>query len=319
MMKRQALMVVLLGAVALLVGGLAPPGGAAAQPQPTMVIFPASGPCDATVEVTGQDFPPDTAIELSLTIHPLGSGLDFRTLTRLTGLASAVTDPNGYFALTITLGFLGCEAAALDGLGPASGQVWVVADVEQPPQGGELEPLAQASYSYTTFRVAEPTPTLTISPLTGQCDATVEMTGQHFPPDGDVALYIARPHSEGAIGTLGTAAASSSGDFTTTVSLGVAGCEAATLDTRANSPGEPNEISIYGDISGTPFPPGLTYARYTYTNTFPGGGVTPSALPQTGQGGTSPGMDMRPLVVVAALLSVVLLTGGLLALRRKLY
>jgi hypothetical protein len=309
MMKELALLVTLVAAMCLLVAALAPNGPAAAQPQPTLRLSPDSGPCDATVEVTGQDFPPNTAIELGLTI----SG----TPTKLAGLASAVTDPSGYFALTIGLGFLGCEAALIDGLGPLSGEVWVVADVEQPLQGHEPVAVAQASYSYTT-RLAEPAPMLTVSPSTGECDATVELTGRHFPPGGDVTLYIARPHSEGAIATLGTPAASSSGDFTTRVSLGPAGCEAAAVDARLNAPGEPSEISIYADIAGTPFPPGLTYTRYTYTTTLPAGAVTPSALPQTGQGGTSPGMDTRTPALVAALLGVVLLTGGLLAARRRL-
>ena len=316
-MKTHALMVILLGAIALLVAALVPPGGATAQPQPTMVLSPSGGPCDGAVEVTGQDFPPNTPIALGLTVHPLGPAFDPATLTRLTGLASAVTDGNGHFAATTTLGFLGCEAASLDGFGPVSGQVWVVADLAQPLQGHAPGLLAEAPYFYTTRRVAEPGPMLTISPSTGECDATLQVTGQHVPSASQVVVYLGNPGSEGAIATLGAPATSSSGDFSAAVSLGPVGCDAAALDASGKAPGDPHELFICVDIPSTPFPPGLTCATYAYTTTVPAGAASPSALPSAGQGGTSPRMDIRPLAMVAALLGVLLLVGGLVAARRR--
>ena len=60
-MKKHALMVILLGAIAFLMAALAPPRGAAGQPQPTMVISPSSGPCDAAIQVSGSGFPVPSA------------------------------------------------------------------------------------------------------------------------------------------------------------------------------------------------------------------------------------------------------------------
>jgi hypothetical protein len=105
-MKRHALMVILLGAIALVAPALAPPGGAAAQSEPTMVVSPSSGPCDGTVELRGSGYPADADIRVSLG-RPHSEG-DFAVL------ASALTGATGDFHVAVDLGSLGCEAAALD-------------------------------------------------------------------------------------------------------------------------------------------------------------------------------------------------------------
>ena len=105
-MKRHALIVILLGAIALLVAALAPPGRAAAQPQPTLVISPASGPCDAAVEVKGSGFEPGSEVPLDLA----GPHSD----VAIGRLAVATAAPDGGFSVQATFGPLGCEAAARD-------------------------------------------------------------------------------------------------------------------------------------------------------------------------------------------------------------
>jgi hypothetical protein len=152
-----------------------------------------------------------------------------------------------------------------------------------------------------------------LSPSTGPCDAAVEATGALFEPGSDVVLQVARPDSEGFMGTLGQVRANANGGFVTTFSFGALGCEAAALHAWGSGPGEPNEFHVCGAAYQA-----SRCATYAYTTTAATPEGTPSALPQTGQGGTSAGMDTRPLAVVAALLGVVLLTGGLLAARRRL-
>ena len=100
---------VLLGMAAALVvaagGALAAAGGAAAQPQPTMVLSPSSGPCDATVEVKGEGFQPGEEVPLDLA-RPNSNDVMGR-------LSVETADGNGEFSDRVSLGELGCEAAAL--------------------------------------------------------------------------------------------------------------------------------------------------------------------------------------------------------------
>ena len=58
---RCVLLSIAVALVALAAGGvlaLASPGRAAAQQEPTLVLTPPSGPCDALVEVKGSGFEP---------------------------------------------------------------------------------------------------------------------------------------------------------------------------------------------------------------------------------------------------------------------
>jgi hypothetical protein len=100
---------VLLGiAIALLVAAFGSFGGAAAQPKAavTMTIYPSSGPCDATVEVTGTGFVPGNEIPLDLA----GAHSD----VSVGRLAVAIAGPDGEFSVRVTFGALGCEVAARD-------------------------------------------------------------------------------------------------------------------------------------------------------------------------------------------------------------
>ena len=125
------------------------PGSATAQPEPTLTISPSSGPCDATVEVTGHDFPPNTAIRLDMG-HPGGDG-------KLGKLASLTSDSTGRFALGVELGALGCEAARLiKELGTGSEELWIFADLEErivEPGRGIPPILTRTPYTATTTRV----------------------------------------------------------------------------------------------------------------------------------------------------------------------
>jgi hypothetical protein len=146
---------------------LAPVDSAAAQPQPTMVISPSSGPCDATVEITGWDFPPSTRIRLDI--------------GRAGRLVTLTTDPNGRFTANVALGQLGCEAVRLDGLRPGD-QIWVIADLEErmiEPGRGIPPILTRSPYTYITTHVA-PKPPPAALPRTG--------SGPHVPSISAVRL-----------------------------------------------------------------------------------------------------------------------------------
>jgi hypothetical protein len=305
-MKKHALMVILLGAIALgAAGALAsPPGRAAAQPQPTLSLEPPSGPCDATVEVRGQDFPPNTAIELGV------GGTDGQLIVG--HLGSVLSDAQGRLSLSALLGFLGCGMAGVTKDQTGGDQLWVLGYVLDRGPSGSPTPriLARGRYTFTTTQSTLPVAILTLSASSGPCDATVEATGRLFEPGSDVTLQVARPDSEGFMGTLGQVRADANGGFVTTFTLGTLGCEAAALHA---APGEPNELQLCGTAYQA-----SRCATYASTTTVPAEGPSPSALPQAGQGGTSPRTDIRPLGVVAALLGVFLLTTGFLAARRKL-
>jgi hypothetical protein len=153
-MNKNVLRFVVLGAVVLLtVGLLLPPGPAAAQPQPTLVLLPSSGPCDATVEVAGSRFEPGTQIPIDLGAPHSGVALGH--------LGVATAGPDGHFTIGATFGSLGCEAAARD------------AELDDPGEPKDLvifagyDParesiLTRAPYQYTTttpsvVRVLPPT------------------------------------------------------------------------------------------------------------------------------------------------------------------
>jgi len=136
---------VLFGMVAALAlgagGALAPPGRAAGQPQPTLVLSPSSGPCDATVDVVGTGFQPGAYIPIDL-----GAPHSNVTMARL---ALATPGPDGEFNVQVAFGSLGCEAAARD------------AELDYPGEPADLvifagyDPtrlfvMAQAAYHYTT-------------------------------------------------------------------------------------------------------------------------------------------------------------------------
>jgi hypothetical protein len=193
---------------------------------------------------------------------------------------------------------------------------------------------------------AQPQPTLVISPASGPCDATVEVKGSGFVPGNEIPLDLAGAHSGVSVGRLAVASAGPDGEFSVRVTFGPLGCEVAARDTEVGHPGEPKDLGVFAG-----YDPAresiLTRAVYRYTTTAPsiaralpatgdgsaalrgsrltavsaalaGVGASASALPQAGQGATSPGMDIRPLAVVALLLGVLLFTSGFVAARRRL-
>jgi hypothetical protein len=307
-MKKRTLtvFVVALGAIASLIQVLAR-GEATAQPQPTLTITPLSGPCDATVELTGLDFPPNTAIELGV------GGTDGQLIVG--HLGSVLSDADGHLSFSTLLGFLGCGMAGVTRERTAGDQLWLLGYVLEPGPSGSptARILTRARYRFTTTQSTLPIAVLTLSPSSGPCDATLEATGTLFEPGSDVTLQVARPHSEGYMGTLGQVRADANGGFVATLTLGTLGCEAAALDAWGSGPGELKELHVCGAAYQA-----SRCATYAYTTTAATPEGTPVALPRTGQGRTSPGMDVRPLAAVAALLGVALLTAGFLAGRRKL-
>jgi hypothetical protein len=123
------------------------------QPQPGMTITPSGGPCDATVEITGRDFPASTAIHLDVA----GGGGE-ATLGRL---ASLTTEPSGGFALSVSLGTLGCEGArSIEGLGAGPHEFWIFASRDEPlivpGQTGGPPLLTRTAYTYTTTTLSAP-------------------------------------------------------------------------------------------------------------------------------------------------------------------
>jgi hypothetical protein len=143
---------------------LAPVDSAAAQPQPTMIISPSSGPCDATIAVSGSGFVPGESILLELQ-RPFSDA-------KMGAVGSAIPDSQGNFTVNVTLGTLGCEAARLyaefsQSRGP--GQLHVVANPEAPretPPQGIPANLAYADYRYTT-----------LSPVPGLAPSVLPPTG----------------------------------------------------------------------------------------------------------------------------------------------
>jgi hypothetical protein len=262
-----------------------------APPQPTLVLTPASGPCDARVEVTGQDFPPSETIELG--VGQIGG-------QAVEGRLDAVrSDADGQLSFSTLLGFLGCGMAGVTKERTGGDQLWLLGYVLEPgPSAGPTARiLARAPYTFTTTESTLPIAVLTLSPSSGPCDATVQATGTLFEPGSDVTLRVARPDSEGYMGTLGQVRADTNGGFVTRFSLGALGCEAAALHARVTGPGEPNEFPVCG-------------AAYqasrcaVYTSTTTAVSPEPHALPSTGSGPGGRSMSPVWLALAAALASV---------------
>jgi len=305
-------------AVAVSMGAaLAPVGGAAAQPQPTLSISPSSGPCDATVEVTGGGFPvPRSPLE-SLGLYLLQPGT---TDVNMEILNAASVQRDGSFSQSVPLSERGCEAAALDSQAEQpTGDLFIAAWSGETPVGpGERIPdiIAVARYAYTTTTPRVRTESLSVSPQSGPCDAMVDVRGEGFEPGTEVPLDLAKPNTDDVVGRLAVATADSDGKFSARVSLGDLGCDAAALDDRFDSPGSPKEIEIYAgfrhDVLFV-----AARARYTYTTTA----VSPDlhALPVTGSGpgGRSMSPVWLPLAAVLAGVGLVLVVASLYRRRQR--
>jgi hypothetical protein len=277
-MKKDAAIAILVAAITLLVVTLPPKSPAAAQPQPTMTITPASGPCDATVEVTGAGFPASSLTE-SLGLYLLRPGT---TDVNVGILNAAVVGQDGSFDESVPLRQHGCEEAALDARAqPPTGDLLIAARSGQtavPPGDRIPNIIAVAQYAYTTT-TPQPQPAMTITPSSGPCDATVEITGHDFPLNTAIILFMGAPKSDGTLGELGSLVTDPAGGFVTEVSLGSLGCQAAGLDDSYSG-----QLSIGADfenpaVNGEDI---LTRTDYTYTTAelLPG----PKVLPSTGSG-----------------------------------
>lgn len=316
-----------IGVAVLTAGGLMTLPGAGqanAQRQPTIVLAPSSGPCDAPLEVRGRGFEPQDRPGRELLFYVLQpSAADVSMGT----VGSAWPDGEGAFSEWVGMREHGCEAAALDSEAEApSGHVVIAVAprVSDFPTGeGERIPdiIATARYEYTTT-APPPQPIMVLSPSKGPCDAVVDITGRDFPPSTAIRLDVARP-GEGTLGKLVSLVTDPVGTFSVTLELGSLGCEAAVAVERLGE--GPDTLGIRADleeqiISGPPagIPPILTQAPYVYTTTAVSPEALPATLPQTGSG---PGASSGPsgwLVLIAPLagLGLVLVMASLY-LRRK--
>jgi hypothetical protein len=280
---------VLLGmvaALALATGGALAPPRATAQPKPTMVIIPSSGPCDAAVEVRGRGFPPASGPLDYVVLYLVQPGT---ADVNADSLSSAYVEPDGTFSEWVGLRERGCEAAALDSQAEQPARYLLAAAARRPDTsvepGGRIPGImAVAQYTYTTT-TPPPPPVMAISPPGGPCDATVEITGRDFPASTAIHLDVAGGGGEATLGRLASLTTEPSGGFALTVSLGTLGCEGAQWIEGLGA--GPNEFWIFADFEERPVVPGqqgipniLTRTAYTYTTIH----VGPAALPLTGHG-----------------------------------
>jgi hypothetical protein len=116
-------------------------------PTETLQISPASGACDAMVDVTGEGFEPGAEIPLDLA-RPNSDDVMGR-------LAVATADRDGKFSARVGLGDLGCDAAALDDRFDSPGspkEIEIYAGFRQ----DVLSVAARARYTYTTIASGSP-------------------------------------------------------------------------------------------------------------------------------------------------------------------
>jgi hypothetical protein len=255
-----------------------------------MVLSPSSGPCDAPVEVTGSGLEDIQVPEPGPgpALYLLRPGTADVNVEILNGVD--IYD-DGTFRGSVPLWKHGCEAAVLDSQAEhPSGYLFFTLSGGGPTvQPGERIPniLAVAQYAYTTT-TPQPQPTMTITPSSGPCDATVEITGRAFPASTAIHLDVVGGGGEATIGRLASLTTNPSGGFALSVSLGALGCEGAQWIEGLGA--GPKQFWIFADrqepviLPGQEgIPPILTRIAYTYTTTVVGGG-TPRALPSTGSG-----------------------------------
>jgi hypothetical protein len=321
MMKKDAVIAVLAGVFGLLMTALAPPGGAAAQPQPTLTLWPSGGPCDAAIQVTGSGFPVPASPLESLGLYLLRPG----TVDLNMGILNAASvQADGSFSQGAPLWEHGCEAATLDSQAalPTGNLVIAVRSGQGPVAPGERIPsiIAVAQYAYTTITPRVPTEALTMSPSSGPCDGAVQVTGSGFEPGLEVLLKLGRPGSDDTLGTLGSAVVDPNGHFAVAFALGELGCQAAQLNMTVGNPQRP-QIGIGAFRATYPIPPQgippvLASVSYVYTtaNVSP----APRALPSTGSGpGERSASSRWPLLAASfAAAGLVLLAGWLYRGRR---
>jgi len=284
------------------------------KPQPTMTITPSSGPCDGSVEITGTNFFDQPGVRF----YVLQPGTEDISMGLLN---SGVRTQNGNFSQSVWLHEWSCEAAALDSqLEHPTGHLLIAASFTFKPDaevGGRISNIvAVTEYAYTTT-VAQPGPTLVLSPSSGPCDATVEIAGHDFPPNTAIQVSVANPRGSGRFGELASVVTDPSGRFHTTVTLGAFGCNAASLVAQQPAHSGPIPVWLIADLVPPPGPDEiLTQITYiSTTTTFP---AMPRSLPSTGTGPTarSTTPTWLPWVVALAGMGLLLLAGSLYRSRR---
>jgi len=322
-MMKKHLMVLVLAATLAAAVVLPAAGPAAAQPQPTMVIVPSSGPCDGTVEVSGS-LSLDESEFLFLRLYLVQPGTADISMDILNdGMAHVY----GKFGDSAPLWRRGCEAAALDSQsqqprGHLSLALSVKGGAMQPGvQPGESIPniIAVAEYAYTTT-APQPRPTMVLSPASGACDATVQVTGSAFQPGQEVSLGLKPPGFDEPLGTLASTVADARGEFVVPITLGDLGCRAAQICIRSRDATQP-QLGIVADSIPPPQQIGASLATvlYTFTTTEVGGIPLPRSLPATGTGpagGAAPA-PWGPLIGGVAALGVILLAASLYGRRLR--
>jgi hypothetical protein len=108
-------------------------------------VSPESGPCDAMVDVTGEGFEPGGQIALDLA-KPNTDDVMGR-------LAVATADGDGKFSASVSLGHLGCDAAALDDRFGSPGSPKEI-EIYAGFRPDVLFVAARARYTYTTTAVS---------------------------------------------------------------------------------------------------------------------------------------------------------------------
>jgi hypothetical protein len=186
-------------------------------------------------------------------------------------------------------------------LGMVAALAWAAGGVLAPPGGA----------------AAQPQPTMVLSPSSGPCDASVEVTLTGFSPSTPVPIDIGRPHADGSIGTVTTVMTDANGQFRGQVTLGGLGCEAASFDDLLDGPGDPKEIHMWaGYQPARRFVPARSV--YTYTTTESSPGVVPRALPRTGGGLVvgAPRPWAMPVAMVLGGMGLIMIAASFYARRR---
>jgi hypothetical protein len=124
---------------------------------------------------------------------------------------------------------------------------------------------------------APPQPTLTLTPSSGPCDATVEVEGTVRPDQAQFLwLYLVQPGTVNAnMGTLNDGFVPAAGQFKATAPLWQHGCEAAALDSQSAQPTGHISIALSAKEApaqptarpGEEIPDVIAVAQYVYTTT----------------------------------------------------
>jgi hypothetical protein len=291
----------------------------AVQPQPTLTLSPSSGPCDDPVEVTGSGFPvpsgpfPYVAFYL---VEPGSADVNAGSV------GSAHIERDGSFSQWVGLRHGGCDAAALDSRSEQpTGYLIIGATLSLTAvQVGVRIPdiMATAQYSYGT--TTPPRRVMTVSPASGPCDGTVQVTGTGFYPGEDATLGWAYPGSESSLGRLASVVADAGGRFASEVTLGETGCAAAQAFPGARD-ASPPRLRIDALPVGQLLQVGthLAYAYYTFTTVEVGGMPIARSLPGagTGPGEVSTHVPWTALAVVLGVLGLPSVTASLLRGRQQ--